>query len=947
MVEMPEGAAAEESDDEKAAKSDRDATLQALKAENVTLGAWLANREADAAKGAPPKERRRGIHANRSVVQDEFNRLWNVQAAHHAILRDERFRAEVEDVIFSQRPVFWRKNTLGECRFMPGEALCPKGAWISQEKRMLEKVNNLALAGGNARPLDVEERAAILEKLQTQATMSWSGVRRSLKDLYKLRGDAGAEKGLRFNLELGGDKGLLGNAVEAKLFGIFGRDWLNHPHKQAIRDAIHRRLWSADYGEIGEQRIVILPGRERKERRAAAAQSFINDFGVSSEQAQALQGLHFPTGWEPYSTKALQEFLPHLEARVRFGALVNGPEWEDWRTKTFPNRDRPTGEFYDKLPSPAERDERERIAKLRNPTVVRTQNELRKVVNNLIGLYGKPDLIRVEVAREVGRSKRDREEAHSAIRRREKRRKDAIKDLQSKGIAEPSRDDVEKWLLWEECNNFDPYSGKAIGFDDLFRNNIYQVEHIWPRKTSLDNSFANKTLCHRDWNTRKGKQTPFAAFCNADEWEDMKRRVWKHVAAKRMSRGKARRFCREEDLPDDFASRQLNDTGYASRQAVAFLKRLWPDMGPEAPVTVQAVTGRVTAQLRRLWNLNNILSDDGKKTRADHRHHAIDALTVACAHPGMTNRLSRYWQMKDDPRANRPDLPPPWPTIRADAEKAKDKIVVSHRVRKKVSGPLHAETSFGDTLDEEVKNGTIFGVYVKKMPVEKLSLATLRISHVSQITKTAKFVVRDEAVRRALADHLERAGGEVKNAYPPYPLLSQNGPEIRKVRVLSLHQKNLMAPVAMKTNGAGEREPTGFADLANNHHIALYSTYDGKAEFEIVSLHEASRRLARKAPVVRRERNGARFVMSLAPGEAVEFLQGERKGIWIVRGAWANGQVVLTRDTDARPSSKTEADRLHMDGVREEFRPKVSRFLSNTVQKISIDPIGRIRPAND
>jgi CRISPR-associated endonuclease Csn1 len=69
-----------------------------------------------------------------------------------------------------------------------------------------------------------------------------------------------------------------------------------------------------------------------------------------------------------------------------------------------------------------------------------------------------------------------------------------------------------------------------------------------------------------------------------------------------------------------------------------------------APVNVQPVNGKVTAHLRKLWGLNHILGDTGEKNRADHRHHAIDALTIACTHPGVTNHLSRYWQIKDDPR---------------------------------------------------------------------------------------------------------------------------------------------------------------------------------------------------------------------------------------------------------------------------------------------------------
>ncbi len=257
--DLEEGDDAAESDkDEKETKSDRESTLKALRDKKTTLGAWLGSRS--------PHERKRGVHASRKAVQEEFEKLWEHQKKHHKALRDEAFRKKVEDTIFAQRPVFWRKNTLGECRFMPGEALCPKGAWLSQQRRMLEKLNNLSLAGGNARPLDNEERAAIMAVLNTQQSMSWAGVRKALRPLFRTRGEAGAEKSLRFNLELGGEKKLLGNTVEAKLSSIFGESWHDHPSKQAIRDAVHQRLWSADYGEIGTQRVVILSSTERNQK---------------------------------------------------------------------------------------------------------------------------------------------------------------------------------------------------------------------------------------------------------------------------------------------------------------------------------------------------------------------------------------------------------------------------------------------------------------------------------------------------------------------------------------------------------------------------------------------------------------------------------------------------------------------------------------------------------
>ena len=865
------------------------------------------------------------MHAVRDEIVDEFDHLWHTQENYHEKLCLPGFHDQIADVIFAQRPVFWRLNTLGSCRFMPDEPLCPRASWLSQQRRMLEKLNNLAISGGNGRPLDVDERAAILAKLQTQALMSWPGVRAALKPIFAARGEPGRERALRFNLEDGGDRALLGNSVEAKLAQIFGDAWEENPHRHAIRQDVPQQLWDADYGRIGNQRVVILSEGERRRRRAEAAACFISTFGATEAQAAALAGLTLPSGWEPFSTAALRIFMPHLQEGVRFGALTNGPEWEAWRADHFPHREQPTGEILDRLPSPATGEERARIAGLRNPTVVRTQNELRKVVNNLVGLFGKPDLIRVELARDVGASKREREEMQDGMRKQARRREIAAAELR-KNCVDPSRADIEKWMLWKESQERCPYTGDQIGFDALFGRGEYEVEHIWPRSRSFDDSFRNKTLCRREVNAAKGNKTPFEYFEHRpDEWNAICLRLEGLVAKKGapgMSPGKVRRFLAQK-MPDDFANRQLTDTGYAARQAIGFLKRLWPDVGPAAPVNVQAVTGRVTAQLRKLWELNNILFDDGEKTRADHRHHAVDALVVACTHPGMTNKLSSYWQDRESGAASRPRLDPPWAGIRGDAAHAVAEIVVSHRVRKKVSGPLHQEMPLGYTNEDVTKGGTTYDIYVKRMGVEKLSLATLKIGGAEAITREAKFVVRDQGVRRVLLTHLEGAGGKPDKAYPPYPRVSPNGPEIRKVRVLAIQQKQLMVPIAH-----------GFVDPAGNHHVAVYRLESGDIAFDVVPLFEAARRLAAHEPIVRRQRaGGATFIMSLSPGDALRFCEKGRAGIWVVSGVWASGQVVLERAEDAAHATT--------------WRPGPGAIVKAGGGKVAIDPIGRVRPAGD
>ncbi len=902
--------------DEKAAASKRDIDRASLKASSLTLGAYLATipvvgKRKKGEKTTIPEGRRRHHHFAREDVVAEFRALLAAQSPHHPCLSDPTFTACLEQTIFDQKPVFWRRATLGKCRFVPGADLAASASWIAQEKRMLEKLNTLRIEDGNGRPLDENERAAILALLRKQDSVTWSGIHRHLK-LY-WRKNAMPEKP-SFNLERGGEKGLVGNRLENRLAAIMADRWEAEPDlRDRLRREIHARLFKADYGEIGG-RIVIRREAERRTERQKAREALKADFALTDEQADRLAGLTFAPGWEPFSTEALQAFLPRLQQGAIFGSLLASPEEEGWRAATFPNRVQPTGSWVDRLPTPGNsREEIDRQKAVRNPTVLRVQNELRKVVNNLIGVYGKPDRIRVEVAREVGKSARERAEDTKRNRNREKVRKEAIADLQSKGIAEPTRADIEKWLLWKECRHICPYTGAEISFAALFRDGAFEVEHIWPRWKSLDDSFANKTLCRKDINLRKSNRTPLELYDGRpDELAEVVKRVGNFDDRYGPGWRKDRRF--REPPPEDFASRQLTDTGYAARQAVGFLKQLFPDLGQQGEVKVATLSGRVTAELRRRWGLNNILSDDGEKTRADHRHHAIDALVVALAHPGYTQTLSLFFQQKDDPsRPPPPALDPPFPDVRAQAQARVGEIIVSHRVRRKVSGPLHKDTTYGDAGPAEGTGKVAYRWFTTRKPVEMLTKSLLADDDAWP----------DPHIRDTVRAWVESHGGDPKKAFlNGYPTVSEGGAPIRKVRIRVKQQKKLMAKLR-----------NGYADLGNNHHAAIFRLSDGTVETEIVSLLEAADRLRKRLPPIARQRENAAFVMSLAQGDTLHFPDGKLNGLWIVQGVWAAGPIVLWRAEDATGTSV--------------FRPTAASILKSGGRKVAIDPIGRIHSAHD
>ena len=334
-------------------------------------------------------------------------------------------------------------------------------------------------------------------------------------------------------------------------------------------------------------------------------------------------------------------------------------------------------------------------------------------------------------------------------------------------------------MLWKESGEQCPYTGDKIGFDDLFSGNPrFEVEHIWPRSKSLDNSMRNKTLCRKDVNHSQGQSDSHSNF--SGKTRRLASRERPHLEngwQGRMAEGKAKRFCAEVDArrfrkpptQRHRLCRAAGDRNFSSGFGRMSGRRRRCMFSP-SPV-------KVTAQLRRRWGLNYILADDGEKTRADHRHHAIDALVVACADGGYTQKLSRYFESESDYRRGRgakPDdaiVDPPWANIRADAERTVAEIVVSHRVRKKVSGPLHMEMIYGDTgVDETTKSGT-YRLFVTRKPLDAID----------RRPRSKTFV--DDRVREIVRDWVSSHGGDPKKAFAAKPRVSEGGPEIRKVRL--------------------------------------------------------------------------------------------------------------------------------------------------------------------
>lgn len=293
---------------------------------------------------------------------------------------------------------------------------------------------------------------------------------------------------------------------------------------------------------------------------------------------------------------------------------------------------------------------------LRNPAVTKLVNETLLVVKDIWKTYGKPDAIHVETTREIKQSQEQRSKADSIRRKREKEREDAKKaiiDTPEFGVRKPKRKDIERYLLWKSQSWTCPYSGSKIQKADVFSGNT-DIDHIIPRTRFFDDSFANKVLCFRSENGKKDNQTAFEYMKAKGEAEWNRFENWVVETFNGRVNKRKKEYCLTDTIPDGFTNRDLTATSYISKRIKTELERI---------TDIVLVSGKLTDELRRQWEIDSVfkrlvldryfrfeaLHDlqlvdqdaikpyayepqlEGYSKRIDHRHHAMDAIVVACA----------------------------------------------------------------------------------------------------------------------------------------------------------------------------------------------------------------------------------------------------------------------------------------------------------------------------
>lgn len=161
-----------------------------------------------------------------------------------------------------------------------------------------------------------------------------------------------------------------------------------------------------------------------------------------------------------------------------------------------------------------------------NPVVRRAVSQTIKVINAVVRTYGPPDVVRVELAREMSRSfeerrKMEKQQEYNRAKNEQKRQQIVeYKGDRATGL------DIVKFKLYEEQNGVCLYSGQNLDLTRLFEPGYVDVDHIIPYSRCFDDSYRNKVLVLAKENRQKGNRLPYEYFGqNEVRWHQFEGRV--------------------------------------------------------------------------------------------------------------------------------------------------------------------------------------------------------------------------------------------------------------------------------------------------------------------------------------------------------------------------------------------------------------------------------------
>ncbi len=734
---------------------------------------------------------------------DEFDKIWEIQAQFKKEL-NEKLKNEIRDItIFYQRKLKSQKHLISNCEFESYHKAIPKSSPLFQEFRIWQNINNIQIEEKSTREkfeLDTEQKDTLFEFLNYRENCS-------SKELLNLFGWKDSEYEVNFTKFEGNRTRVEFIKALEKIFDLegYGINWKTQPelfesdlkellshcgfnsnlvsfdssiNGNSFDKQLYYQLWHLIYSAEDDQ---------------VLKKNLIDKLNLNPNYTSFFMNIKLQADYGSLSARAIRKILPFLKSGSKYdvACTLAGYNHSSSLTK-LENDSRILKSQIELLKKNA----------LRNPVVEKILNQMINVVNAICNSseMGQPDEIRIELARELKANSEQRKTMLSAMDKNTKEN-ERIKSLLEKefGIQRVTKNDIIRYKLWQETNHISIYTGRIIEASKLFSKE-YDIEHIIPKARLFDDSFSNKTLCERNLNIEKSNKTAFSFLKETldDEKfaqylsrvEDFRKNGLGYVKFKKL-------LMSNEQIPTDFIDRQLRETQYIAKKAKELLL--------EISRTVTSTSGSITDRLRDDWGLVDVMKElnwdkydklglttietgkNGERLykikdwskRNDHRHHAMDAITIAFTKPAYIQYLnnlnarsnkegsiygieSKYLE-KDE--HNKLRFKSPVKHIRDEVKQVLESMFVSFKSKSKVVTINKNKTKKKGTYNLKIQS-TPRGQLHKETVYGKIQQYNAHYEKIgANMTYENIQNVANKQIREALLNRLNEFGGDAKKAF--------------------------------------------------------------------------------------------------------------------------------------------------------------------------------------
>ena len=831
----------------------------------------------------------------RSMVEDEIRLIFSRQRALGVPYATSKFEEAYLEIWGSQRnfdegpggksPYGGNmiEKMLGHCTFEKDEPRAAKGSYSAEYFRLLQDVNHLRLVknNGESSALTAEQKQIYIDLVMKSAAASYAQLRKKLE----LSND------ISFNmLRYGSDE--IGKVERKKL----GHMKFYHEMRKALNTVQKDAISTVSWEQRDEIARILLCYKSDDKRKAQ-----LEKLDIPREFIPALLTLS-TSKTAHLSVKALRKLIPHLEKGMTYAEACKEVYGEQKSSITKKNK----LSLFD-------------IEPINNPVVRRAVSQAIRVINAVVREYGAPEVVRVELAREMGkpydvRTKMTKKQEANAKRNEELRQQ--IKKIKG---AEPTGQDIVKFKLFQDQKGVCLYSGQNLDITRLFEAGYVDVDHIIPYSISFDDSYTNKVLVRSPENRQKGNRIP-ADYFKSDpaRWQRFETLVNTQVHNWKKKRNLLTQALSEEQK-NGFKQRNLVDTQYIARVIYNLINDhlQFAETGKyDKKRRTQAVNGAITAHVRKRLGIQKIREDGDL-------HHAVDAAVVACVSPGMIQKITQYTKHRECIRKTKegyldtetgelmtreaydakysPRFPAPWERFRQelearlsdnpaeeiarlhlatyDSEEEIKPVFVSRKQTHKISGAAHEAT---------IRSAKKPGGSISKKPLTNLSL-NKKTGEIEGYYAPES----DRLLYEALKKRLEEFDGNAEKAFAePFYKPKRDGtrgPLVKKVKLYE--KKTITVPVGggNADNGSMIRVDVFYIEDDGYYYVPIYTADVIKDELPNKAV------VRRKLPKDWKEMDDRDFLFSMYPNDLL-YIES-RRGIKLKTKKGSSRQEEIVRKT--------------------------------------------------